>query len=265
MSNTLISFFPPVAKAILSEGADNFLNKISEQVKTTSEKYAPIDSRQLIEDTLKTLKSLGYHNVGVTLRYPGGGARNTTHFITYTIHDLELATDGGLKARIIQRNSYNGEAGFTMRIGFLRLVCTNGLMVGSSCHESYLRHLKGNYFDSVVEGLQPAIAASIKYLRDSASQDVQEMQDRWLTFDQAKLIVADLKLSNRMTKSVELALMKKWLWQTGRVQDRPANLWTLYNIVNEVVRLRSRTQFGSTKHEFNLFDDISRIAAEVAA
>jgi hypothetical protein len=45
-----------------------------------------------------------------------------------------------------------------------------------------------------------------------------------------------------------------------RPGDRASDVWGLYNIVNEIVRLKSRSALASANRDFNLLEEITFLA-----
>ncbi len=103
---------------------------------------------------------------------------------------------------------------------------------------------------AAVAAIEDKLAARIIYLK---SQEVA-------TVFEAREIVESLKFSKTTTRKIVDALENAWLFEYGRPEDRKRNLWTLTNIVNEVLRRRSRSAVAEMHKNVNLFDLVESIA-----
>lgn len=247
------------ASVSLTEIDSTNLDLLASKATGVSNRYARVDSRNLIEQTLNTLGKAGVHNVEVKVT-ARPRASSTIHFITYTLKDFGINIDDGLYPRIIQRNSYNGECTLSVGVGLYRLVCSNGLMLGKNSFYTTIKHQQGPIFDGKIDGLQPAIAAALDDIHNRLMQSIQRLRSTFISYEKAIEIVGNLGLSTRMTAKVLDKLHKNWIFKSGRIQDTDHTMWTLYNIVNEVHRIYSRSQVVVMSRNIGLLDQLEDIA-----
>lgn len=220
-----------------------------------SAKYSAIDSQQLIDDTMTTLQAIGLTDVNVSIDATGG-TRGTKHFINFRLNDLAIEMDGGLTPRIIIENSYLGECAASISVGIYRFVCSNGLILGEDFFEERIQHVSGPKFHQKIGGLHSGIASAVNAIKNDLVNLVSELQSLELSFAEQLRLIVSLKMSDKLTESV---VNRLYVQSSLRNEDRPKNVWTTYNIINEVMRESTRSDYAFTSKNINLLDDIRRL------
>lgn len=228
----------------------------------TSDRYAPLDSVHLYTQSLRLLREQGLTNVTTEIKVPNG--RGTHHFIELTLNDLSLGIDGGLTPKLIISNSYNGESMARVNIGIFRFVCSNGLVFSDSYFSEAIRHINGPQFEIKVDGLEPAIAAALNEIRTNLVNQVSRLREVRLTEVEQLRLLFTLGLSDSILSNA-IALFNLQNTAYGRANDRPRNLWTFFNIVNEAISQSSRSPYAIVRKNLGLLESIETNWNQLAA
>jgi len=143
---------------------------------------------------------------------------------TYTNQNFpSLNNEGSLT--LVQRNSKDGLKPFTFNIGFYRIVCTNGLIVGKDLftpvHVKHIGDLPGQVKEIVHQATN---------VLPNVYERVNAMQDRVLTDDEALELAskaAQLRFDDKNTINPFSLLL------TRRHADQGNSLWKVFNRVQE--------------------------------
>ena len=175
----------------------------------------------------------------------------TKHLIRFR-HFEHLARIGDFIPEVVLVNSHNGSSSFQIMVGVYRLVCSNGLIVGSSVAEARVRHTKNaptEIIDAsfrVIEEL-PEITDGIDTMR-SIQLEPEERQAfataaLTLRYGEASPVRPDQILTPR------------------RHQDRANDLWTTFNTVQEHIirggQLRQDNEPGEARRRTRRITSVS--------
>lgn len=243
------------------------LNNFKEQAliyKSTSDKYRTVDSQDLINTTERVLNEHGLEysrSIGGTVR----GFKGTKHVIKYTIENNELTIKGDkLKPTINFLNSYNGESALMIRVGFFRLICSNGLIVGQSFYSDRLVHVKGMTIEAKLSALAIKLNDAICFIKNQAVDKLEQAFNKDLTKDQELTVLNNLKndkvISNRIYDKAVMLRTQGIEHGFIRSEDSSRNTWTLYNTINEVIRTYSRSELSNTVKNIKLMDTVIEYA-----
>jgi hypothetical protein len=226
-----------------------------------SSRYQSIDTLTLLQDTLQLLTKLGYSDCPIKVLKPHG--KSTTHYVEIRLNDSLVNIDGGLIPKLYLRNSYNGECSASIQIGILRLVCSNGLMLGTNYFQMNITHLVGSKFEDTMNTIPYVIPAALAEV-ENMHKRVKELSFQTLSIPEQIQIVEALPISNRIA---QLALNKLWQQANGylRSEDTPRNVWTLWNIVNESIGQYSRREYSTVEKNVNLIDSIEATLNQLRA
>ena len=184
-------------------------------------------------------------------------ARTTKHCIVYTLHSIQGLRygDTAVTPQIYVFNSYAKESALTIMVGFLRAVCSNGMVVGEDLYSTRIIHRTGPTLDQKVSQIETGIAAAVDIIQSGEIQRlVDELVSMQVSADQGISIVGSLPIPKRVKEHA----MNKWAGPHSyrRPEDSDNNLWTLWNIINEIMRLRSRSIVANLERNRGLLDDI---------
>ena len=151
----------------------------------------------------------------------------------HTKHMLRLRREGQIERdevpEIILLNSHDGSSSYQMIPGMFRFVCTNGMVCGQTFGEIRVPH-KGDIVGQVIEG-----AYEVLEIFDRVQESSAEMKEMQLNQDEQR-IMAVTALNLKYDESLEgkhIPLAPEDVLRVRREADKPADLWTTYQRVQE--------------------------------
>lgn len=164
-----------------------------------------------------------------------------THILRLRHPDMrQLDRVGDEQVEIVLRNSHDGAGPFELMQGVYRLVCSNGMVVGST-HASFKVPHRGNIIDDVIEG-------SYRIVEDTAL--LGSVIDEWKGIqldgpEQMALAHAAAKLRFPDADADKVAVVTQ-LNTPRRADDVGRDLWTTFNRVQEGI-IRGGVQLGRSE------------------
>lgn len=156
------------------------------------------------------------------------------------------------------RNRNDGTQALSTGLGLFRFICLNGLYFGVSVFAGRLIHRAGETAEEFLSQLPNMIQDGIYQIQSGALQDtITEASD--LKVADPIDIVASLP---QLTERQKAATIARLSLDDLRVGDRSSDAWGLYNIVNEVIRQRSRSALASANRDIGLLDDITALTLD---
>lgn len=174
--------------------------------------------------------------------------KNENHGFQKHMIKLQRYDQIGLKEsqQIVLINSHNRSSGFRVAAGVFRLVCSNGLIVGND-YGFGVRHIGGSS-DKVIDAVFRVVKDSdLINSRIDALKSVQLSSEAARNFasEALKLRFADEKIIQLGEQGLAYAL------HTKRTEDSGADLWTVFNRVQEnlsnKIRVRGGRSIGGLK------------------
>jgi hypothetical protein len=161
----------------------------------------------------------------------------TDHGIHVVRMRHESFLDSKLAPEIVIKNANNGYSPLCLMSGLFRMVCSNGLIVGSTNAEVQLRHTRGNQMDAVFNGVQWIVEqTNLAVQRSNDWQKIKMEHDARAHF--TKLVGQMLKGDPNMFSADELLRPR---------YDEEFNLWTVFNLAQEsIITGGVHTNRGST-------------------
>lgn len=215
-----------------------------------SKHYKQIDSEAIYD----TIKSMGF-SVEKT------GAKNKhsefSRHITSFVHHSEFAE--GHKLRVIVDNSHDGSSSMKVRIGILRLVCSNGLMIGTDLVSPYVIRHTGN-IDEKVAGLKHYMVCSVEKILECYNRLNQ-------------IILSDIETESLMRAfwMVRFGTLDNYrpFDRVRRSEDQMNTAWIVYNRLqerimgNELVSRSRRITSLTRQVDLNteLFNQVLKVVA----
>ena len=193
------------------------------QAERTSDKYQHISSISILDK----LSDEGF--VPVSSQQSNVRLANRKSYAKHLIrlrHQNARPTQSGLYPEIVLVNSHDGLSSYRLMSGLFRMVCANGLIVGSTHDEVRVRHL-GDITGNVIEGTYRVI--------DTAQQTlsmVGEMESKLLSVDE-KLSFAERAHELRFAESDNLMVNAQSLLRPKRAKDQNSDLFTTFNVIQE--------------------------------
>lgn len=168
-------------------------------------------------------------------------------------HRDHAARVGDSIPEIVIINSHDGSSAYKIMAGVYRLVCANGLIVGSSFAEVSVRHTK-NAADDIVDasfrvvGALPAIQDGIQTMRDTRLEEGERQ-----AFATAALTLRYPTASPTTPAPIRPAQ----LLAPRRSADYDSNLWTTLNVVQESLIKGGQRRQDATRHRTRKITGVS--------
>lgn len=142
--------------------------------------------------------------------------------------------------QVLAINSHEGSSALTFRMGFFRMVCSNGLIIGSDL----IPQIKVRHTANGLLKLNDSVDELMQWQR-VAMDNIEKMENRKLTLDEfEKLAIESAKI--RMGEKFTDKIVP--LFEAKRYQDNAPDLFTAFNVIQENVM---RTGFYALNKETN--------------
>ena len=212
-----------------------------------TEKYTPVATQTLID----TLTAKGYVQTALTKTRVRASSKEgfQKHMVRLAHRDLNLKLTqvGDSRPEIVLVNSYDGSSSLKIMLGIYRLVCSNGMIAGSTFGSFAVRHVGdiGPQIDNAltqIAGMLPNVSEKINLFN---ALQLSEGARADFAREAVKLILPE----NVQTVDLSSALTIR------RSQDTKQDLWTVYNRVQESL-IRGGVKYTSviTNDEDKTFD-----------
>jgi hypothetical protein len=150
--------------------------------------------------------------------------------------------------QLLAINSHEGSSALTFRMGFFRMVCSNGLIIGSDL----IPQIKVRHTQNGLLKLDDSIDELMDY-RIVAMDNIQKMENRKLNQDEIeKLTINSLKL--RLDDKFNDKLVP--IFEAKRYEDKREDLFSVFNVIQENVM---RTGFFALNKETNVATKVRAI------
>lgn len=204
----------------------NFRDDNNECLGITSEQYGIIQNTELMDSARQALELRDMRDYTEKVTVTGNGARFYSRF---EFRNKQLANNvGDIFGYVLTlKNSFDRTLRAAIELGFLRLVCSNGMATMEKEFSVTRKHSYKISVDFLGEAIDNAIAngpTALKAYDDMARIELGDLQG---------LNVLDNLVSEKVL-SGSLAANIKPLWLSPRRnEDKARNLYNLYNAVTE--------------------------------
>jgi hypothetical protein len=221
MDNLLTTYFPireercftksgldTKRKAIIREDTNAVLGVVTEA-------YKPILNRNLFEGVKETFDKL---NMNYQLKSMFTNDRRTYATFTFPDCKIDIGKNGEIDVVDMQMdvvNSYDASHQVWLNLGGFRLVCLNGLIIGTSIMKVSQKHFQGVAV--------PEICSKIK---NASEIYMNEIQPRWKKWSETEVVDTDI-----IKKIEKRGFPKKYLDIVNAMWNAEQNrtVWNLYN------------------------------------
>ena len=213
----------------------NFRTGVSTALGSCSDRYGIVQTPDVTAEIEQVLADKGMNRFEKTVRVIGNGERN---YITYDLkgegmtHELRRREDrkvgDELGLRLTIKNSYDRSLRLSVQLGFLRLVCTNGMVALAKEFELTRRHQAGIDTSFLGEGITKALG-----MADDQAKVFDRLAAHQIKQEQGVTILSNLEkkkviTSGNMKDSIEA------LWNDPSYgEDNGRNLYNLYNATTQ--------------------------------
>lgn len=170
-------------------------------------------------------------NAGWTLREQTEQKYRNAARIGYGEHVVKLIHPDlpfvdGQRPEVVLKNSYDGSSAYNLFFGIFRLICSNGLVVGSAFEGLRVRHVGHDVVQRVLE--------SADQVKDRAGA-MMEMAERMRSIETTEQMRAELyrDASRLVVPEAAIAPNAHQIGRPRRQEDLKSDLWTVYNRVQE--------------------------------
>lgn len=189
----------------------------NETAHVNSPKYKQVSTKLVIDKLI----SAGW--IPVRVAGKRGNSPYSKHLVEF--RNPLFCNDSDYEPRVLLTNSHDGTSSFQLRLGVFRLVCSNGLVVGTSTFKTHrIRHV--GFCLSKVDAALAEIEAATTTIRDL----VTAFNGRTLTAEECSRFVfaaAELRWGNKVPLQYGLLLKPR------RPEDVGLTLWQVFNVVQE--------------------------------
>ncbi|MCK5235603.1 MAG: DUF932 domain-containing protein [Deltaproteobacteria bacterium] len=209
----------PLRKAIMKVNPEEGID--DEVLAITSNRYAPVSNNKVLDMFGEIANKAGVTWV------PGDGhllkrGAKTIMEIEFPNNKVVIGENDDLTLKGWLTNSFDGKGSAKLELGFMRLVCTNGMIIGTKDLAISYRH---------VGDIEDKIAAQFgDYLHEkvaAAESHINHLNDRYFSTDQVHNILEE---ASWMGTRVQDALKAEWI-----NQGKTLNAWLLYNVFTWII------------------------------
>lgn len=150
--------------------------------------------------------------------------------------------------QVLAINSHEGSSALTFRMGFFRLVCSNGLIIGSDL----IPQIKVRHTANGLLKLNDSVDELMQWQR-VAMDNIEKMSSYKVTadeFEKLALASAKIRMGDKFTDKIVP------LFESKRYADNSPDLFTVFNVIQENVM---RTGFYALNKENNVATKIRAI------
>ena len=231
----------------------------------TSDKYQYISTNLLINSVREPLGSVLDFDKA---RYGTGGGGSKHHYTVPVKTDGSVLLDGVVPTVNII-NSYHGECALKILVGFYRMVCSNGMIIGEGTYNRKVHHVKGQKVNYFLTHFEQELTAAVEDVSQLLTY-VRSTVDMAVSSERALSMALDLQQRGVLTKSAYKNVHTIYSEDaTRRTADKYVmhSIYGLWNICNEELRRTrsSRTSDGKlVERNSKLLDSILDVYQDVA-
>lgn len=199
----------------------------------TSTKYVAVNSQALINH---------FTAQGYSVRKASGKAVKGKHVFRLQHNDLQFSGVDSYRPEIVIMNSYDGSCSLRILLGIFRLVCSNGMVVGTSFTEYSIKHIGKNTMEQVNAAVAKITQDAIRLgtiIKKFQSITLSDEQKFSLAYDSMNSALKTLNKS-AVIKPENVVLTLK----VRRDADQASDLWSVLNVVQENI-----TRYGFTAQD----------------
>ena len=147
------------------------------------------------------------------------------HRVIFTSPTLKATVDG--VPQLLLTNSHDGTSSVVLQLGFFRMVCSNGLVVGANLIQPIrIRHSGENFNERLIEGINYIVAQADKLVTSIDKMKQTKLSDAQIDSFQRQA------LQNRLGADVKI---ESFTVPVQRIEDQENDLFTVMNVVQEAL------------------------------
>lgn len=169
----------------------------------------------------------------------------TKHVVRFIRDDLKIEGEGYIE--ILMRNSHDGTSPVKLDLGFYRLVCSNGLVVGKTFFTTIpLRHIGADFYHDLNTNIDRIVAQA-----DNFARLISSMKSTILTNDQVFDLTRQIAFAALSNIDNLESIDYRRSFRPVRQADQDNTLWAVFN------RLQERAINGGIKFKTSKIDDVT--------
>lgn len=204
---------------------------------TTTERYTHIPTSVVVEDLMK----LGWFPTSAKQVKARKNVGYQKHLITFTNPDIMIKGDNGddVQPTVLLTNSHDGKNAFNFRVGLIRFVCENGLVISDQDFSNVqIRHV-GYTFEELKLKIKEVIEKLPNLVEKINMFKATELSEEQVIDFANK--ASQLRFDNEKSETyVDI----NGLLNIERVEDEGSNLWSVFNRVQEKL-IKGRFNYGT--------------------
>lgn len=228
-------------------------------VRPVTSKYVTMDTSELVR---KVINDLG---VAAQIRVLNSRSRKSTkHMVEIRLQRPLQLLGTECYPTVYVRNSYAGEGSLQVTVGFHRLICTNGMTVGSVDFQERINHVGKRNQDKFTQ-LSNTIKRAIEFSCTRLEAIAEKANSKQATDAEIRLLLGSISASQGLSKRIKDAMQYVRPEDlTGPVDYRgqpTLTLWGIWNIINEQIRKSGRSEMRLVERNDKLANAVMQLAA----
>jgi hypothetical protein len=205
---------------------------MSTQINTLDEKFHTLTDKYKLaktSDMIHRIEGLGFKLINFVAMKTRKKERQgfQKHRAMFTSPLLKETQDG--IPQLLLTNSHDGTSSVVLQLGFFRLICSNGLVVGSNVVEPIrIKHSGNDFEDRLIAGINNIVAQAEK-----VSQSIDKLKARVLSDAEIKAFQREAVEWRLKDKLSENGKIEDFTFPTYRTEDTAQDLFTVMNVVQE--------------------------------
>ena len=204
--------------------------------------YKLVDNREIIKTAEPILKQ---HNAQLKEAVTFGGGQKTTWKWIIPDVKIEISEGDTMNPEIIIRNSYDGTSQVHILSGAFRLVCSNGMIIGTTIDKYNYKHNIGNInLDNLDESIEKTIIQA------------REVGEEFPVLKETKLKQKHIVELIKLFPSTMNEFITQYM-----IANKPKNYWDLFNVATYISSHKMNRTYNSTHQlEARIYPNISKWA-----
>jgi len=193
---------------------------------TTSEQYGLVQNSALMEVAHTALQRRGLTDFKEKVIVTGGGQRV---FMEFSFENKQLKSDVGdvFGYKLVMKNSFDRTLRASLELGFMRLICKNGMATLEKEFSATKKHSTLITVDFVGEAVDNALERGPEALKIFG-----QLANVSLTHEQGLFVLANFQERNLLSGKVKESVAA--IWNAPKyAEDKARNLYSLYNAVTQ--------------------------------
>jgi hypothetical protein len=192
----------------------------------TTEQYGLVQNSELIGVALEALNKAGMTGYEQSIIVTDGGSRVFAEF-TFKNRLLAKAVGDKFGYKFVIKNSFDRSIRAALELGFLRLVCTNGMSTLEKEFSDNRKHSSRISVDFIAKAVENALKRGPEALKT-----FELLAERSIDDEKGLAILANFEDKGLLSGTLRESITTLWL-APRRAEDKARNLYNLYNAVTE--------------------------------